>query len=181
MAQLLPGLPPHRTVVLIDTCSIIEAVRTGLWSRISGALHVETVEKCRDEALAGDTAGFGYIAVRHEDLARLSHVHAVTQAAEDRYLAHDPNAIDMDEGERMLFAHAFARIEQGDTVWILTSSDKATMRAAIRLGVHDHLRALEEIAAAVDARPRTELEYQHTTSFLGRFRAAFVLEMQRPE
>jgi len=178
MPRLLAGVPLDQTVVLVDTCTIIEAVRTDLWNRLTGAIRVETVEKCREEALAGDSTSFDYVAVTPDDLNRLSAVHLVSQADVDLYLAHDSDAIDMDAGERMLFAHAFTRLRRGDSVWILTSSDKATIRAAIRIDIHDALHSLEEIAGAVDARPRQPLESQHSTKFLQRFRTEYLLEHQ---
>jgi hypothetical protein len=110
MPRLLADVPLNETVVLVDTCTIIEAVRTDVWNRLTGAVRVETVEKCREEALAGDTASFGYIVVSSDDLQRIRTVHAVSQLDVDQYLAHDPDAVDMDEGEQMLFAHAFARL-----------------------------------------------------------------------
>lgn len=179
MPRLLAGVPLDQTIVLVDTCTIIEAVRTGVWNRLTGAVRVETVEKCREEALAGDTASFGYIEVTPDDLRRISTVHVVPQLEVDQYIAHDPDAVDMDEGEQMLFAHEFARLQRGDQLWVLTSSDKATIRAAVRIDIHDALHSLEELAGAVDARPRAALDYQHETKFLQRFRAEYVLELRK--
>lgn len=178
MPRLLAEVSLHQTVVLVDNCTIIEAVRTEIWKRLTGSVRVETVEKCREEALAGDTASFGYIEVTQDDLQRISSVHVVSQREVDQYLAHDPDAVDMDEGEQMLFAHAFARLQCGDQLWILTSSDKATIRAAVRINIHDALRSLEELADAADARPRSALDYQHRAKFLQRFRAEYLLELK---
>src|SRR5438552_1749501 len=125
--------------MLVDTNVIIEAVRTGCWRAITGRMSVETVEVCTHEAKRGDADRTGYIAVSEEDLSRLSRVHSVSETERAALVLQYPDASGMDAGERDLFAHAYAR---ADDTWILFSPDKASIRAAVRLGCADRLRSL---------------------------------------
>ena len=99
-------MPLAQTVVFVDTNAIIEAVRTGTWNALTGGLLFETVEKCIEEARAGDSTNPSYVAVSKKDLARLKGVHRVTPADRASHLLTDPDAMGMDAGERDLFARS---------------------------------------------------------------------------
>ncbi len=130
--MILDNIPLAKTVVLIDTNAIIEAVRTETWNALTGGMLIETVEECRAEALRGDPTRPSYIAVSVADIGRMNRVHAVSDLARAEYLLGDPHAVGMDGGEQDLFAHAFQRAKSGDTVWVVCSPDKASIRAAVR-------------------------------------------------
>lgn len=172
---MLDETPLHQTVVLVDTNVIIEAVRTAIWNRLTGALIVETVRECRDEAERGDPTSSGYVVVSPADLGRLHRVHDVTQSELAEYLLSDEGATGMDAGEQQLFAHAFQRAQCGDNVWVLCSADKAAIRAAVRVKLHDQLRSLEEIGDAVGARPVAPYKRHFEKRFLAKYRTEYLL------
>jgi hypothetical protein len=161
-----------RPVVLADTNVIIEAVRSGCWPALTGALSIETVATCRDEALAGDRTRAGYVAVTPGDLARLSRVHTVTGAEVATFALAYEGADGMDDGERDLFAHAFGRT---DGAWLLCSPDRASVRAAVALHWGERLISLAELAAQVGARPALRAQFQ--AAWLSEWRTHFVLQL----
>lgn len=176
MAELIPGVSLRKTVILVDTNVVIEAVRTGTWNALTGAAKVETVEECRDEMRRGDDGTRpGYVAVSATDLHRLSAVHAVSQRERAEYLLVDPDAVAMDPGEQDLFAHVYQRAKAGDDVWVLCSSDKAAIRAAVRIAIADQLTSLEAACAATGARPKQPLKTQHKELFLSKYRTEYLL------
>lgn len=172
---MLDDTPLNQTVILVDTNVIIEAVRTATWNRLTGALLVETVRECRDEAERGDPTSFGYVVVSPADLGRLHRVHDVTQGELAEYLLEDAGASGLDAGEQQLFAHAFQRAKRGDAVWVLCSADKAAIRAAVRAKIHEQLRSLEEIGDAVGARPASPYKRHFETRFLAKYRTEYLL------
>lgn len=173
--MLIDDTPLNRTVVLVDTNVIIEAVRTATWNALTGALLVQTVEECRDEALRGDPRAAGYVTVADADLSRLDAVHRVSETERASYLLADPDAVGLDRGEQDLFAHAFARVRGGDQVWILCSGDIAAIAAATRSKIEDNLYALEGICGVIGARPTSRFREPHLSTFLSRYRTQFRL------
>ena len=109
------------------------------------------------------------------DLGRLHRVHDVTQGELAEYLLADEGATGMDAGEQQLFAHAFQRTRRGDNVWVLCSADKAAIRAAVRVKLHDQLRSLEEIGDAVGARPVSPYKRHFEKCFLAKYRTEYLL------
>lgn len=175
MPDLLEDVPLRDTVVLVDTNVIIEAVRTGAWNALTGAVCVETVEECLDEAQRGDSTRPAYVRVSDADIARLHAVHPVSKRERAEYLLADLEAAGMDPGEQDLFAHAYQRVKRGDQVWVICSSHKASIRAAVRIAVADRLRSLEAVCAAVGARPTVPLKPHHQEPFLSRYRTEYLL------
>ena len=164
-----------KTIVLVDTTAIIEAVRTKCWNALTGGRLVETVEECRGEARRGETLRYGYVEVTDEDLARLNRVHGVDRKAEAALGLAYADAAGMDKGERHLFAHAYARMAAGEDVWVISSADKAAIRAAVALDWGDRLHSLEALAKSVGANPRPALDEQHTEAWLVRIRTQYIL------
>lgn len=175
MADLLEDIPLRKSVVLVDTNVVIEAVRTETWNALTGAVCVETVEECRDEARRGDSTRPAYVSVSDVDLTRLHAVHAVSKQERAEYLLADPEAVGMDPGEQDLFAHAYQRAKKGDHTWVLCSSDKASIRAAVRISIADQLRSLEAVCDAVGARARPSLKPHFLELFLSRYRTEYLL------
>ncbi len=116
--------------VLVDTNAIIEAVRTHCWPAVTGHFRIETVQECQDETLRGDARDPSYIEVTGEDLARIAHVHEVTELERANLAIAYEYADALDDGERDLFAHA---IRRDDDQRQLCSPDKASIRAAVAL------------------------------------------------
>lgn len=136
-------------IVLVDTNAIIEAVRVGCWAALTGQLRVETVETCTQEARSGNPSRPGYVRVGEEHLARLHHVHRVPAVEQAAFALAYEGADGMDAGERDLFAHARAR---EDGAWVLCSPDKASIRAAVALGLGERLRSLSGLVTLAGAR-----------------------------
>ncbi len=160
-----------RPPLLLDTNVIIEAVRTGCWAAIAGALPLESVETCRDEALAGGSHIRGYVRVTAAQLGRVV-VRAVEPIGRATFLLHYPEADALDAGERDLWA--FALSLPGD--WEACCADKAAVRAAVRLGWGDRLRSLERLAERVGGRPAPALQPHFTERSLSAWRTQFLME-----
>lgn len=172
--MLLDGVAQKDTVVLVDTNVVMEAVRTRCWNAVTGGVSVETVEECRNEALRGDRGRPGYLAVSEQDLARMRKVHPVSALGRANFAMAYPEAQNMDRGERELFTHAYARVSRGDSVWIISSADKACVRAAVALGWHERMHSLGALAAAVGVRPPALLE-RYGERWLSQVRTAYLL------
>lgn len=170
-----PSLASPKTVILVDTTAIIEAVRTKCWNALAGGRLIETVEECHNEARRGDTLRHGYVNVSAEDLGRLRRVHCVDRKTEARFRLTYPGAVGMDKGEQHLFAHAYARLAAGDDVWVISSADKASVRAAVDLDWGDRMHSLEALAKSVGVTPNPGLDEQHTEAWLVRTRTLYRL------
>lgn len=173
--MLLEGVARRDTVVLVDTNVMLEAVRTRCWNALAGGLCLETVKECRDEALRGDRGRPGYLPVGEADLARIRTVHSVSAIERVTFAMAYTDAQNMDPGERDLFAHAYGRILRGDALWIITSADRACVRAAVALGWHERMHSLAALAAAVGATPRPPLVEHHGERWLSSARTGFLL------
>lgn len=173
--MLIPGVALKNTVALVDTNVMIEAVRTRCWNALAGALRLETVEECRDEAARGDRSRPGYVPVGAADLARLAHVHPVSALQRATFALAYAGAQNMDPGERHLFAHAYARAARGDDVWVLCSPDRAAVRAAVALGWRDQTRSLAALAGAAGARPSPSLADHFGERWLSDLCTAYLL------
>lgn len=160
--------------ILVDANAIIEAVRTGSWAAITGQLEVESVVACRDETLSGSPVTVaGYVRVTPSDLSRMRAVHEVDDTTRAAFKLAYANADGMDAGEHDLLAYARSLT---DVEWAVCSPDKASIRAAVALGLGDYLCSLEELADAVGVRPKPPLRRQYTSLWLKEFRTRVLLE-----
>lgn len=164
-----------REVVLVDANVIIEAVRIRSWKALVGGRRVETVPEVRSEPLNGNPHRPGRVTVTEQDLAGLAAVHPVTPAEYADFLLRYPNAPDMDPGERYLMAHVFARSARGDSVWVVCSPDKASVRAAVALRLQDQMVSLEELLDSVGERPGIPMKDQYTSAWLSAFKTRCLL------
>lgn len=162
------------SVILVDTNVIIEAVRVGCWTAITGGLRIETVVACEEEALATPRdAGSSYVPVESSDLERLAAIHHVSDLERAGLRLAYPDAHGMDRGEHDLMAHLHG-VDPRQR--LLCSPDKASVRAAVRLGLGDQLCSLDELIGQVGARARTRLRRQFTRDWLRSFRTKVLLE-----
>lgn len=130
-------------VALVDTNIIIESVRTKIWAAVTGQFSVETVERCVDETQFNSGRG-GYIPISDTDLARLGAVHPVNPTEEAALLLAYADADGLDDGERLLIAHAHSRPDDG---WSIVLADGAAVKAVVALDLHHLLISLEALAA----------------------------------
>lgn len=162
-----------RAPYLFDTNAVIEAVRTGVWNAITGALRVETVEECREECLRGDELSDGYIQVGRAELDRMTRVHAVSQAERAKVLLMERSDA-LHPGERDLFA--FIVSHPPGPVWWLCSPDQGCIRFAVAHGLSDRLISLQRVADEVGARSAKPLRRQFTERWLSGKRTGALLE-----
>jgi hypothetical protein len=159
--------------VLVDTNVIIEAVRTRVWNALLGGRRVETVQECWDETQRGSPHDPGYVVVNSADLAGLAAVHAVTALERATLVLAYADTPSLDAGERDLLAHALSCREKGDFLWVVSSPDRACVRAAVALEMGDHTVSLEELE--VGARPSVQLKEHFTGRWLSRERTNALL------
>ena len=171
----VPDLGSRTTVVLVDTNVIIEAVRVGCWKALTGARQVETVEECRDETQRGSPHDPGYVMIGATELGGLAAAHPVTDAERAAFYLGYEEGPAMDPGERDLMAHAYARMQREDSVWVACSPDKASIRAAVAIGCGDNMVSLEKLIEAIGTRPRKPLLSWHSARWLSDFRTAVLL------
>lgn len=158
-------------VLLVDTNIIIEAFRTRCWKALTTHFHVETVEKCCEEALTGDPLRPGYVSIDPAALrGGLKARHQVSELERATLVLTLPAAGAFDAGERDLLAHALGRSD----AWIVSCADRAPVRGALELGWEERIVALEVLARAAGARP--ELKRHFTEQWLAEVRTAHKLE-----
>lgn len=170
-----PEVGTRAATILVDTNVIIEAVRTRVWNALLGALTVETTRECWEETQRGSPHDPGYVVVAAADIAGLAAVHAVTDLERATLALTCADAAALDSGERDLLAHALARHASGDAVWLLSSPDRACVRAAVALNLGDHTVSLEELAQAAGARPAMRLKEHFTGRWLSAERTKALL------
>jgi len=164
---------PPPTVLLFDTNAIIEAVRTGCWAAVTGQYSVETVEAVVSESKAGDPGAPGYVPVGEADLLRLGAVYSVSETQRGALADSYGDADGLDRGERDLFAHGLTHKEE---VWLVCSPDKASVRAAMKLGWRERLCSLENLAQTVGIKPNPPLGRQFCEPWLSSFCTQILLE-----
>ena len=133
--------------VFIDTNVIIEAFRTGVWAAICEHHAVETVDKCVEEAMSGDSSASGYVPVDADQLAAgLSQRHSVPSIDIATLALGYPDSQGLDAGEMHLLA-CFRRLcQSSDAAVMVSTADKAAIRVVGLLGRLDSLVALETLA-----------------------------------
>ena len=125
-------------VLLVDTNIIIEAHRAKCWKPLCDFYRIETVEKCVEETQTGASNRHPSEIIDYATLKNQLHaIHPVTPLQIAEFILN--NKVQLDDGERDLLAHVATRTD----VWILSSPDKAAMRAAHTMGWLDHLVSLE--------------------------------------
>ena len=137
--------------VLIDTNVIIASWRAGVWKALAGGCRMETVAEVFVESQTGFTGRSAEDRIDPDVLAAdLAAVHPVGDAERAALALREPLAAHLDEGERMLWAHALAR----DDAWLLCGPDGASLRIGVRLGLAESLVSLEALLRAVGEKPR---------------------------
>lgn len=143
---------PQRPV-LVDTNAIIEAHRVKGWLALVRSYHVETVEDCVTETQTGFQNRPPEQRIDAQALrAALTAVHSVGDN-ERATLALKTQGIYLDLGEKSLWAHALGR----DEPWVLCGPDTASIRAGVRLRLHDRLIALESLFGGIGHKPKVPL------------------------
>ena len=132
--------------IFLDANVIIECFRIGVWTELSNGHCLETVEMCEREALTGQTTSYGHVAINAATLrAGLKASHIVSRQERNRLTTVHRTCVNMDPGEKDLFAHLFASHSPLPPLIVLSSADKGVIVQAKALGWLDHLISLEEL------------------------------------
>jgi hypothetical protein len=157
----------------LDANIIIEAFRIGAWPELSRGSWLETVQECEQEALTGNTARSGRVAV--DPLALRSGLKASHNVGrqERNKLTHDyPKCASMDPGERDLFAYLYSHESPLPASVVLSTADKGVVVRANDLGWLDNIVSLHDllVAANVASAKIALLDRQFQVAFLSKVR-----------
>jgi len=146
-------MPKRR--VFVDTNAIFPAVQAGEWKRLCGYFSIETVGAVVEETQNGGVNRKGYVpvdrAMLEQSLAKIRHPSDEDRAA-FRLKALELN-LELDAGERDLLAYLLAHEKPRPEILVLTTSDRAAVRASCALGWKDALISLERLLTEAGARP----------------------------
>lgn len=133
--------------VFVDTNVIIESFRVNCWVSLCNRYSVETVETCFNEALAGNPNKPGYNPVNRTVLANgLTALHAVSPIDIARFTFQFPEHMGLDDGELHLLAWLHPQNIMSESLIMISTADRAAVRATGELGWLDSLVSLEELA-----------------------------------
>lgn len=163
-------MPKFKGVVLLDNNAIGDAVDLGVWKGLTGAYagQLATVNEVADEAgtyfrKKADSAQL------MESLRGLS-THNVTNAQRAELVTRT-EGLALDAGERDLWSHAVGRSDS----WILCGPDRASLRAAVRLGLQDRLISLEALLEQAGLSTKN-LPVEQTSNWLRRVVGQMIVE-----
>lgn len=142
--------PPARQIIYVDTNVVIEAVDTGCWTGLLNHFDIRTVTEVRRETRSGNRLIKGYVVVDKAQFDAKVTVAEVTNAQLAAAQLRTPLLNQIDAGERHLLAYVAA---QEKNALLLTTGDRAAVRAACALGLGDRLRSLEELSHACGQKP----------------------------
>lgn len=158
--------------VLVDTCVIIEAFRTNCWKALCQHFAVETVEKCVEECCTGDPLQPGRVNVDRDQLmAGLAQCHPVSKEAIATLDYEVEGLPAIDDGELHLMAWLHEHRQEAVTV-VLSTADRAAVRAAAVLKLLDQVKSLQELGKGAGVGPRQldQLQEHFTSQWLGQVR-----------
>ena len=161
----MASAPKH---VLVDTNVIIEAHRTRCWRALVGHYQMDTVAKCLEECETGNRRRNTVVidtALLKQELQPKAVTPAMILSLEQRI----GGRVDLDPGEKELLAYAITLQD----CWVVTSPDKAAVRAGHFLGVMDQFVSLEELATSAGERPA--MKEQYTNRWLSSFKTQVLL------
>jgi hypothetical protein len=171
--------------VFVDTNAILPCVSVGEWRRLCGQYSVETVTAVIEETQRGDTSRRKYVVVERKMLLEtLTSTHELTHKDRadfmDRLKQKEPS-LEMDPGERDLLAWVLAHERPALDTLILTTSDRAAIRACCALGWGDYLVSLERLLKEAGSQPKAlgQLDEHLREAWLTQVRTGFRLGLIR--
>lgn len=164
-------MPTSRQVIYVDTNVVIEAVDTGCWAALLNKFDVRTVAEVRRETQAGNRLIKSYVQVDKTQFDAKVTVAEVTQVQLAAAQLRTPLLSQIDAGERHLLAYVAT---QDKNALLLTTGDRAAVRAACALGLDDRLRSLEELAGACGQKPAVADWF--TKKWLSKVKTEFLLD-----
>jgi hypothetical protein len=164
-------MPATRPILYVDSCSVIEALRTGCWKAILAHFEVHMVRECWNELGRGNPRDPEYVKVDLSEFAAQVVIHDPDKDGMRLAAARSRKFNELDPGERDLLAHCASH---RTSVWLLTTGDRAAIVSACELGFDRQLVSLEEAAARAGSRPR--LEEHHRKSWLSSIRTMCIFD-----
>jgi hypothetical protein len=164
--------------VFLDANVIIEAFRVSVWTELSGGCHLETVEECEKEALTGRTDIYDHVAVDAAALRTgLKASHLVGRKERNKLVDKYKACLEMDPGERDLFAYLYANHNPLPPLIVMSSADKGVVVRAKELGWLDRLISLEELlhGCGIARAKLGQLDTPHRAAFLSEVRTKVML------
>lgn len=163
--------------VFLDTNIIIEAFRLKAWNELCSRFCVETVEKCRDEAFAGNPEHPDYDPVDPVLFARgLGALHKVNDLERSTFIARRAEADSLDVGEFDLLAFIDIHGLAAQSLIVLSTGDRNPAVVAGGFGWSDRLVTLEELLRDAGAsRKAQNLRHQFTKRWLDQIKLRLIL------
>lgn len=150
-------MPRGTDPVLVDTNVVIECHRISAWRALARGYRIETVTQCVQETQAGARRRHPQRVNRKHLVEQLTAVHSVTNRELAELVLRTPG-LELDEGERALWAHAIGRNDD----WRLCGPDAASLRAGVRLGFRERLTSLERLLVGLGFRCPKPLRAHYT-------------------
>ncbi|HZJ17412.1 MAG TPA: hypothetical protein VFD27_20335, partial [Chthoniobacteraceae bacterium] len=160
----------------------------GAFKRLRAHENLVTVRQCKDEALSGIPGSAGRIIITPADLGSPLSVVEVSNSERVHLALIHPESATLDNGERDLLAHAFARsrsvadgsasamaaalrkaklpAKDPDSEFQIVSADRAAVRVAILMGFGDVVVSLEEVLDSAGVSVSGKLKSHYTRRVL---------------
>jgi hypothetical protein len=160
-----------KEILYVDTCVVIEAVRTNCWNAVAGHFEIRTVEAVSQELTKKPAIVHSYVKVDMNTFQKQSSIEKcphqeLLQAGSKSQRIWEP-----DKGEQDLLAHVFC-LQSAEL--LVTTGDGLAVNVACALGLSDSLISLEEVAEKCGQRPK--LNYWFTKSWLQNQKTSFLLD-----
>lgn len=163
--------------VFVDTNIIIEAFRINCWMSLCSSYAIETVEKCIEEARTGNPETHNHIKINDEKLYKgFADRHKANSLDIATLIDEYPNCQGLDDGELHLFAWLHAQKILPNPQLIISTADKAAIRAANEIGWIDQIKSLEELLQGSDKTKIKLLRQHFSVAWLKKIKTDFLLD-----
>jgi len=169
-----------KTQIFVDTNVIFEAFRLNCWTAICHNYIIETVEKCIEESLTGNSNPSHKNHI-HIDRSILMNGLATSHKPSKKDIANlvldYPNCQGLDDGELHLFAWLY-RHEYHPEI-LISTADKAAIVSAAQIGWLDSIISLEQIIqkSGISKQQRINLGLQHRSDWLNEIKLKIRLDI----
>lgn len=165
----MPSSP--RQIVYVDANVVIGATESKCWRALLEQYDIRTVAEVRRETQSGDRRIKRYVVVDKVEFDKNVKVYEVTKLQIATAQLKTRLLTQIDAGERDLLAFVAA---QEQSAWLLSTGDRAAVRAACALGLGDRMRSLEELAHKCGLKPF--LPEWFTKKWLSRVKTEYLLD-----
>lgn len=163
--------PKGRQIVYVDTNVIFEAITTRCWAALLNHFDIRTVTEVKREAQAGNSLMRDYVEVDAAQFDAKVTVHKVSKVEIAEAQLRIPMMAQIDAGERDLLAYVAA---QKEDALLISTADRAAVKAACALGLSNELRSLEELANSCGQKPK--VSDWHTKKWLSGVKTDYLMD-----